>query len=322
MQQTLLTTLVSCLVIATSQATTTTSRQVVRSFVSIAQAEGVGATVRRSIGHPQLRRLDPFLMLDEFNVALPGGFPDHPHRGFETVTYLLPESPGNLLHEDFMGNKGELAPGDLQWMSPGRGILHSEMPASRDAPAFGLQLWVNLPARLKMSEPNYQEIPHAGLPRAKQGNVEAIVIAGEAMGKQAAVFTNHPITYIHFLFSGPATHFHPLPPTHNAFAYVISGSGRIGGLDVHAHSVVLLSVDATQNGVLLETTVDGGSMQCVVLSGEPINEPIEQYGPFVMTTRAELQQTVADYSHGLNGFERAPGWSSDIAELAHTHQEL
>ncbi|KAF0700351.1 Aste57867_9164 [Aphanomyces stellatus] len=293
------------------------SREIVKSFVSVAESEGVGSTVRRSIGHPLLRRLDPFLMLDEFNVALPGGFPDHPHRGFETVTYLLPESPGNLLHEDFMGNKGELAPGDLQWMCPGRGILHSEMPASRDAPAIGLQLWLNLPAKLKMIEPKYQEIPHAGLPRAKQGNVQAIVIAGEAMGKQSAVFTNHPITYVHFLFSGPATHFHPLPPTHNAFAYVISGSGRIGGEDVKAHSVVLLSADAvTQNGVLLEATSDGGPMQCVVLSGEPINEPIEQYGPFVMTTRAELQQTMSDYSQGKNGFERAPGWHSKIADLA------
>ncbi|KAF0693798.1 Aste57867_15297 [Aphanomyces stellatus] len=293
------------------------SRRVAKSFVSIAQREGVGATVRRSIGHPQLRRLDPFLMLDEFNVALPGGFPDHPHRGFETVTYLLPESPGNLLHEDFMGNKGELAPGDLQWMCPGRGILHSEMPASRDAPAVGLQLWLNLPKKLKMIEPKYQEIPHAGLPRAKEGNVEAIVIAGEAMGKQSAVFTNHPITYIHFLFSGPATHFHSLPSTHNAFAYVISGSGRIGGEEVKAHSVVLLTAEPGQTGVVLEATALDGPMQCVVLSGEPIGEPVEQYGPFVMTTRADLHQTMSDYEQGKNGFEKAPGWESTIAKLAH-----
>ncbi|KAF0693795.1 Aste57867_15294 [Aphanomyces stellatus] len=296
---------------------TPSSRQAVKSFVSVAQREGVGATVRRSIGHPQLRRLDPFLMLDEFNVALPGGFPDHPHRGFETVTYLLPESPGHLLHEDFMGNKGELAPGDLQWMCPGRGIVHSEMPASRVAPAIGLQLWLNLPAKLKMIEPKYQEIPHAGLPRAKQGNVEAIVIAGEAMGEKSAVFTNHPITYIHFLFSGPATHFHALPPTHNAFAYVISGSGRIGGKKVVAHSVVLLSAHEDDHGVLLEATDESGPMQCVVLSGEPIGEPVEQHGPFVMTTRAELQQTMNDYAMGKNGFEAAPDWYSDIAELAH-----
>ncbi|KAF0693797.1 Aste57867_15296 [Aphanomyces stellatus] len=286
------------------------TRCIAETLVGIA----LGTQARRSIGHPQLRRLDPFLVWDEFNVALPNGFPDHPHRGFETVTYLLPESPGRLLHEDFMGNKGELAPGDLQWMSPGRGIMHSEMPASRDAPAVGLQLWLNLPARLKMIEPSYQEIPASRLPRVKKGNVEAIVIAGEAMGKKAAVFTNHPITYVHFLFSGPATHIHPLPPTHNAFAYVISGSGRIGGQDAATNSVHLLTTDAAQDGVTLEAS--GGPMQCVVLSGEPINEPVEQSGLFVMTSKAELRQAKLDIKDGKNGFERAPGWKSTIARLA------
>ncbi|RHZ13238.1 hypothetical protein DYB26_010718, partial [Aphanomyces astaci] len=279
-----------------------TTRHIAKSFVSVAQREGVGATVRRSIGHPMLRRLDPFLMLDEFHVALPGGFPDHPHRGFETITYLLPHSPGKILHEDFCGHKGELAPGDLQWMCPGRGIVHAEMPASRDAPAIGLQLWLNLPARLKMTDPKYQEIPATGLPRAKKGNVEAIVIAGEAMGEKANVFKNVPITYVHFTLTGPATHFHPIPAHHNSFVYVISGSGRIGGEPVEAHSVVLLTAVQGQTGIALEAT--GGELQCVVLSGEPIGEPIEQYGPFVMTTRAELQQTVQDYQLGQNGFER------------------
>ncbi|RHZ14466.1 hypothetical protein DYB31_002597 [Aphanomyces astaci] len=293
-----------------------TTRHIAKSFVSVAQREGVGATVRRSIGHPMLRRLDPFLMLDEFHVALPGGFPDHPHRGFETITYLLPHSPGKILHEDFCGHKGELAPGDLQWMCPGRGIVHAEMPASRDAPAIGLQLWLNLPARLKMTDPKYQEIPATGLPRAKKGNVEAIVIAGEAMGEKANVFTNVPITYVHFTLTGPAIHFHPIPAHHNSFVYVISGSGRIGGEPVEAHSVVLLTAVQGQTGIALEAT--GGELQCVVLSGEPIGEPIEQYGPFVMTTRAELQQTVQDYQLGQNGFERADAWHSKIAHLAHT----
>ncbi|OQS03907.1 pirin [Thraustotheca clavata] len=291
-----------------------TSRSISKSFVSIAQREGVGATVRRSIGHPQLRRLDPFLMLDEFNVQLPGGFPDHPHRGFETITYLLPHSPGKMLHEDFCGHRGELAPGDLQWMCPGRGIVHSEMPASRDEPAIGLQLWLNLPRRLKMTEPKYQEIPQTGLPRAKDGNVEAIVIAGEAMGAKANVFTNVPITYVHFIFSGAASHSHPIPKDHNAFLYIISGKGTIGGKPVQPHSVILLSADGNEDGVTIETTE---AMQCVVLSGKPINEPIEQYGPFVMTTRAELQQTITDYHNGKNGFENAANWHSSIAELAY-----
>ena len=291
-----------------------TSRSISKSFVSVAQREGVGATVRRSIGHPMLRRLDPFLMLDEFHVQLPGGFPDHPHRGFETITYLLPHSPGMMLHEDFCGHRGELAPGDLQWMCPGRGIVHSEMPASRNKPAIGLQLWLNLPKSLKMTEPKYQEIPAKGLPRVKQGNVEAIVIAGQAMGETANVFTNVPITYVHFIFSGAASHSHALPKDHNAFVYVISGEGFIGGTRVEPHSVILLSADGKEDGVTLETT---GEMQCVVLSGKPINEPIEQYGPFVMTTRAELQATIQDYNFGRNGFENAPDWSSSIAELAY-----
>ncbi|KAF0693796.1 Aste57867_15295 [Aphanomyces stellatus] len=293
------------------------SRRVVKSFLSIAEQEGMHATVRRSIGHPHVRRHDPFLLLDEFNVVLPGGFPDHPHRGFETITYLLPESPGNLLHEDFMGNKGVLSPGDLQWMSPGRGILHSEMPASRDAPAIGLQLWLNLPAKLKMIEPTYQEIAANRLPRAKEGNVEAIVIAGEAMGKRVDSFTSHPITFVHFRWSGgPATHFHPLPPSHNAFAYVLSGSGCIGGHAVDAHSVVLLSASAIEDGVFVES--NGSPMQCVVVSGEPINEPVAELGPFVMNTTSELLEAMADHRDGKNGFERAPGWRSAISRLPYT----
>ncbi|OQR88691.1 pirin [Achlya hypogyna] len=291
-----------------------TSRSISKSFVSVAQREGVGATVRRSIGHPMLRRLDPFLMLDEFNVQLPGGFPDHPHRGFETITYVLPHSPGKMLHEDFCGHRGELAPGDLQWMCPGRGIVHSEMPASRQEPAIGLQLWLNLPRSLKMTEPKYQEIPSKGLPRAKNGNVEAIVIAGEAMGAKSAVFTNVDMSYVHFIFSGPAKHSHPIAKDHNAFLYIISGEGSVGGQPVTAHSVVLLTANGNEDGVTIETATP---MQCVVLSGKPINEPIEQYGPFVMTTRAELQETVQDYNLGRNGFENAADWSSSIAELAY-----
>ncbi|ETV99603.1 hypothetical protein H310_08255 [Aphanomyces invadans] len=142
-----------------------------------------------------LRRLDPFLMLDEFHVAISGGFPDHSHHGFETITYLLPHSPGIILLEYFCGHKGELAPGDLQWLCPGRGIVHAEMPASRDAPAIGLQLWLNLPARLKMTDPKYQEIPASGLPRAKDGNVEQPVEILKVLHKMslADVSTNHII---------------------------------------------------------------------------------------------------------------------------------
>lgn len=139
------------------------TRRIAYKFIAREQGEGVGATVRRSLGSQQLRNLDPFLMLDEFNVGLPGGFPDHPHRGFETVTYMLPTSKGHMRHEDFLGNKGELRPGDLQWMTPGKGILHAEMPANEEK-AHGLQLWINLPKAKKIMEPRYQEISRDTVP--------------------------------------------------------------------------------------------------------------------------------------------------------------
>ncbi|EQC26906.1 hypothetical protein SDRG_15239 [Saprolegnia diclina VS20] len=200
-------------------------------------------------------------MLDEFHVQLPGRFPDHPHRGFETITYLVPHSPGMMLHEDFSGHHGELAPA----------------PSSRCVPPALQQAcdWTPLLAQFaQVAQDDRAEIPGDSgqrAPASQAGNIEVIVIAGQAMGATANVFTNVPITYVHFIFSGAASHSHALPKDHNAFVYIISGEGSIGGSRVEPHSVGLLSADGNEDGVTLETT---GEMQCVGLSGKPINEPI------------------------------------------------
>ncbi|KAE9311842.1 hypothetical protein PF008_g20104 [Phytophthora fragariae] len=254
------------------------TRRIAFKFVAREQGEGVGATVRRSLGSQQLRNLDPFLMLDEFNVGLPGGFPDHPHRGFETVTYMLPTSKGHMRHEDFLGNKGELRPGDLQWMTPGRGILHAEMPANEEK-AHGLQLWINLPKAKKIMEPRYQEISRDTVPHVWDD------------AKKGAKLE------------------YKIPDGHNAFVYTLTGKGKCAGEDVEAHHAIVLE----QNGDGVHVTTDEeDGLEFIVISGQPLNEPVVQYGPFVMTSEEEIHQTIRDYQSGANGFENAPKWTSEI----------
>jgi len=201
-------------------------RRVVKAVFAREQAEGAGARVKRSIGTAELRNFDPFLMLDLCTVAKPAGFPKHPHRGFQTVSYLLPDSPGTITHADFCGHMGTLKAGDVQWMDSGRGILHSEIPG--DLPARGLQLWVNSKASEKLSEPNYQEISSESMPRAESNGVKAVVIAGQALGVEAKIFTKTPIHYIHFTMEPGAELIHPLDKTMNAFLFGLSGTARIG----------------------------------------------------------------------------------------------
>ncbi|KAF1789955.1 RmlC-like jelly roll fold [Phytophthora cactorum] len=238
------------------------------------------------------------------------GFPDHPHRGFETVTYMLPTSKGHMRHEDFLGNKGELRPGDLQWMTPGKGILHAEMPANEEK-AHGLQLWINLPKAKKIMEPRYQEISRDTVPHvwddAKE--VEAIVFAGEVFGQKGPIETEAPVTYIHFLMKQGAELDYKIPKGHNAFVYTLSGSGKCAGEDVTAHHAIVMEQEG--DGVHV-TTEDTDGLEFIVISGQPLNEPVVQYGPFVMTSEDEIQQTIRDYQSGSNGFENAPKWTSEI----------
>ncbi|XP_036768819.2 pirin isoform X1 [Manis pentadactyla] len=184
------------------------SKKVTLSVLSREQSEGVGARVRRSIGRPELKNLDPFLLFDEFKGGRPGGFPDHPHRGFETVSYLL--EGGSMAHEDFCGHIGQMNPGDLQWMTAGRGIVHAEMPCSEE-PAHGLQLWVNLRSSEKMVEPQYQELKSQEIPKPSQDGVTVAVISGEALGVKSKIYTRTPTLYLDFKLDQGAKHSQPIP---------------------------------------------------------------------------------------------------------------
>ncbi|KAF8393960.1 hypothetical protein HHK36_020162 [Tetracentron sinense] len=214
-------------------------RLVVKKVLAKPQSEGDGAVVRRSIGRMELKNLDPFLMLDEFSVSAPAGFPDHPHRGFETVTYML---QGAFTHQDFSGHKGTIRTGDVQWMTAGRGIIHSEMPAG-EGTQLGLQLWINLSSRDKMIEPRYQELLSEEIKKAEKDGVEVRVIAGESMGVRSPVYTRTPTMYLDFTLK-PGTQLHQsVPEPWNSFVYIIEGAGVFGSLSsspVTAHHVLVL----------------------------------------------------------------------------------
>ncbi|CAH9108793.1 unnamed protein product [Cuscuta europaea] len=284
-------------------------RLVVKKVLAKQQKEGEGANVRRSIGRPELKNLDPFLMLDEFEVSSPAGFPDHPHRGFETVTYML---EGAFTHQDFSGHKGTIGTGDVQWMTAGRGIVHSEMPAGEGIQK-GLQLWINLASKDKMIEPKYQELLSGDIPKAESNGVEVKVIAGEAMGVKSAVYTRTPTMYLDFTLK-PASEYHQsIPPSWNAFVYIIEGEGSFGipnaklSLASAHHCLVLGPGEGLS---VWNNSTSNQPLRFVLLAGQPLHEPVVQYGPFVMNSQAEIQQTFHDYSHYKNGFEKAKQWSS------------
>ncbi|XP_072040934.1 pirin-like isoform X2 [Amphiura filiformis] len=283
------------------------SRHVAKSVLSREQAEGVGARVRRSVGRPELRNLDPFLLLDEGKMKKPAGFPDHPHRGFETVTYML---KGATTHEDFAGHAGTIGPGDLQWMTAGRGIVHSEMPDG-DEEGHGLQLWVNLAKEHKMVPPEYQELLSKNIPVVEQDGIRVRVIAGEALGKKSVVRTRTPTAYLDFTLQKGATLKQPIPAGFTAFAYILSGKATFGIGDKESvgmpHHTLVLSNEGDHINV---ENKDDEPCHFVLISGKPIGEPIVQYGPFVMNTEEEIQQAISDFRQGKNGFEKAKNWRS------------
>ncbi|XP_029950063.1 pirin [Salarias fasciatus] len=284
-------------------------RKVERTVLSVEQGEGVGARVRRSIGRKELRNLDPFLMLDEFRVGKPAGFPDHPHRGFETVSYVL---GGVLAHEDFCGHSGRLKPGDLQWMTAGRGVVHAEMPHSEE-PVVGLQLWVNLPSRDKMVEPVYQELRGSEIPKPSQGGVTVAVISGEALGAKSKVFTRTPTLYLDFKLEEGALHVQPVPSGWTAFIYTLSGTVHVGPDEeqqhVEPHHTVVFG-----DGDCVKVENKGPELShFVLIAGQRLGEPVVQHGPFVMNTQEEINEAIMDYRNGRNGFERAKNWRSTIS---------
>jgi redox-sensitive bicupin YhaK (pirin superfamily) len=267
---------------------TRTVKQVIR---SIPASDGAGVKLRRSLGQSNFARLDPFLMLDEFSsddaADYIAGFPAHPHRGFETVTYIL---DGHMLHEDHLGNKGNLKSGGVQWMSAGRGIIHSEMPQQESGRMRGFQLWINLPAEDKMKPAAYRDLQPGDIPEVplgKDGRVR--VIAGEYQGVKAPLPpTPTDATYLDVHLPAGATFTHPVPDGYNAFAYVYEG--ELDGIEPRAAAVF-----STQGNIDVKTTAGA---RFLLLAGRPIGEPVVQYGPFVMNTREEIEQAIRDYQAG------------------------
>ncbi|HCP44822.1 MAG TPA: pirin family protein [Deltaproteobacteria bacterium] len=250
---------------------------------------------------------DPFLLLDEMGPVDYGpgeatGAPDHPHRGFETVSYLL---QGRWVHEDSMGHSGFLGPGDVQWMTAGSGVVHSEMPAEdlrREGGRFhGFQIWVNLPARDKMMAPRYQEIPREQIPTAnsEDGLARVQVIAGEALGVQAVIETRTPVVLQHWLLKPGAQIEQPVAPDHRAYLYVFSGALAVGpeGVEVRDGQMAVMG---SGEGILLSTRGSGPS-EALLLAGVPLGEPVARYGPFVMNTEEEIRQAMWDYQTGQMG---------------------
>jgi len=268
---------------------TRTIQQLIRAQ---AVTEGAGVTVHRTIGTPYLRNLDPFLMLDHFGSDDPdqyiAGFPDHPHRGFITFTYMM---DGHMLHQDSMGNRGDLRAGGAQWMKAGSGVIHSEMPQQTDGLMRGFQLWINLPAREKMTDPAYQEFSPQAIPEVRQNGQHVRILLGEYAGQRGVI--EDPITQVQYLdvALGSDTAFqHPLPTEDTAFVYVFEGSASLGDTPLPQHSLAVLS---TGDAISLRAGAQGARF--ILVAGKPVREPIVQYGPFVMNTRDEIEQAMRDY---------------------------
>jgi redox-sensitive bicupin YhaK (pirin superfamily) len=233
------------------------------------------------------------------------GAPDHPHRGFETVTYLL---SGEMEHNDSRGHAGRLSAGDVQWMTAGAGVIHSEMPSrefARDGGRMhGFQLWVNLPKHDKMTKPRYQEIPSSQIPKATSpdGLVMVSVIAGEAMGEKAVIETRTPIIYLHYKIEPGGAATQQVPEAYNAFAYIVEGEGSFGAESERAvdGQMVLFAQDGGE--VKIENPADAkATLEVLLIAGMPLNEPVARYGPFVMNTEAEIRQAIEDYQLGRMG---------------------
>ena len=281
----------------TDTITPTRTRRLVKTLAGMPASDGADVKLNRIIGQPALPDLDPFLLLDEFGSDDPkayiAGFPTHPHRGFETVTYML---AGRMRHRDNAGNEGLLGPGSVQWMTAGRGILHSEMPEQDAGLMQGFQLWVNLPAKDKMTAPRYQDIAADRVPTAQLGEgVSAKVLAGEIAGVRGPVDpgATQPIFLDIALAAGGAASV-PLPEGHNAFVYVYEGAAAVGD---SAETLARGQLGVLSGGGEVSLASEAGA-RLILVAGKPLREPVAKYGPFVMNTEAELQQAFADFRAG------------------------
>jgi quercetin 2,3-dioxygenase len=280
--------------------TTSSNARVARKLRGMPASDGAGVKLTRVIGTPQLDMLDPFLMLDEFGTDRAedylAGFPDHPHRGFETVTYML---DGRMRHKDNHGNEGLLVPGSVQWMTAGRGLVHSEMPEQHEGRMRGFQLWVNLPAKDKLVEPRYQEFAPDRIPVAKpSAGVSVKVIAGDVDGVHGPIV--QPATdplYLDIGLDAGRDWQTTLPEGHNAFAYVFEGVATIGegedarGLETHELAVL-------GGGDLFKVRAGDAGARLILVAGRPLGEPVARYGPFVMNTKEQIMQAFVDFQEG------------------------
>ena len=282
-------------------------REVVRTVAAHRQLEGGGFPVRRPIPTPGIDLVDPFLLIDEMGPIAYGpgqavGAPDHPHRGFETVTYVL---EGGVEHEDSAGHRGTLGPGDVQWMTAGGGIIHSETPTAalldRGGQMHGFQIWINLPARLKMTTPRYQEVPSANIPRARtqDGRAEVNVIAGSALGARAVIETHTPIVFQDWKLDSGADVTVDVPEDHEALVYVFEGTAEVGngGTAIDDGKMAILG----RGGSIRLRAREGKRARLLLLGGVPLREPVARYGPFVMNTEQELLTAFHDFRSGKMG---------------------
>ena len=273
-------------------------RQVEQQIAGKATSDGAGVKLTRLLGQTLQRRLDPFLLFDAFGSDIPddyiGGFPDHPHRGFETVTYMR---CGRMRHRDSVGHEGLLEAGGVQWMTAGRGIIHAEMPEQTEGRMAGFQLWLNLPAQDKHCTPWYRDFPAAELPTfVTAAGVHVTVIAGTSHGVVGLVTRTHTAPlYLDLHLPTGASFTQPLPEQHNAFVYVEAGALRIGETDVPAGQLAILANTPEADGVVIQAT---GDTRALFIAGQPLHEPIARYGPFVMNTEQEIYQAISDYRSG------------------------
>jgi len=272
-----------------------TTRNIRQLVQARAVSEGAGVTVHRSIGTPALKNLDPFLMLDHFGSDDPdeyiAGFPDHPHRGFITLTYML---DGHMEHRDSMGNRGDLRAGGAQWMKAASGVIHSEMPQQSEGRMRGFQLWINLPAAEKMSDPAYQEFSAGAIPEVAGEGVRVRVLVGEYGGRHGVIRDpDTEVVYLDVALDAGATFRLPVPASHNVFAYVFEGDANSAGQALPRHSLAVLG-----EGDAVDLIAGPEGARFILVAGKPIGEPVVQYGPFVMNTRQEIEQAFADYQAG------------------------
>lgn len=301
-------------------------RSILKSFLAVEKSEGAGARVRRSIGVPQLRNFSPFLMLDHFTIGPGAGFPDHPHRGQETITYLL---SGSVDHEDFTGSQGTIHSGDLQFMTAGRGIVHAEMPGKPDpanpgAPNVGMQLWVDLPQELKYCEPRYRDLRAAEIPQVKcsEGKVEVKIISGESQGVESVKDLAYtPVWLLDITIAPGGRIAQPLPKGWNSFMYILSGSVHIhqttsaedpGTKVPEFHNVVFNREGEGVDLSVPETSRESARM--ILVAGKVLEQNVVQYGPFVVESEEAVYRAMRDYQGYTGGFERAKGWRSQIGK--------